>query len=91
MNEKDSIKVLTAKNLEAEAEAIKKYYPLVDALELAGDKEGADIVREIISDEKNHLNLLQVILMHHDGEICIAADKIPETLDFLSKHLCKDE
>lgn len=88
---KDTIKVLTAENIEAEAEAIKKYFPLVDALEEKGDKEGADIVREIISDEKNHLNLLQVILLHHDGEICIAADKMPETLDYLSKHLCKDE
>lgn len=86
----DPIKILTAENIEAEAEAIKKYYPLIDALEAQGDKEGADIVREIVSDEKNHLNLLQGILMKHDGEIRIASDGMPELLAYLKKHLTKD-
>lgn len=88
---KEPIKILTAENMEAEAEAIKNYYPLIDALEEQGDKEGADMVREIVADEKNHLNLLQVILMHHDGEILISADAMPETFDYLKAHLRKDD
>lgn len=85
-----SIKELTAENIEAEAEAIKKYYPLIEELEALGDKEGADIVREIVGDEKNHLNLLQVILMKHDGEIKIAADDMVATFDYLKTNLTKD-
>lgn len=88
MNEQ--LSVLTAKNIEAEADAIQGYYPLIAALEGIGDKEGADVVREIVSDEKNHLNLLQGILMKHDGEIRIAADSMPELLAYLKKHLTKD-
>lgn len=87
---KDEVRILTADNIEAEAEAIKKYYPLIAALEAAGDKEGADIVREIVGDEKNHLNLLQGILMKHDGEIKIAGDGIAEVFAYLKKHLTKD-
>lgn len=86
----DEVRVLTAENIEAEADAIAKYYPLIAALEAAGDKEGADIVREIVGDEKNHLNLLQGILMKHDGEIKIAGDGIAEVFAFLKKHLTKD-
>lgn len=86
----DEIRILTAENIEAEAEAIKKYYPLITALESIGDKEGADIVREIVGDEKNHLNLLQGILMKHDGEIKIASDGISEVFAYLKKHLTKD-
>jgi len=77
---------LCAKNIADEAEAIEGYLPLLEELEAAGDKDGADIVREIISDEKNHMNLLQVILMKHDGNIEIAGDQMAETFAFLKKH-----
>ena len=81
-----SVKEYCAKNIADEAEAIEGYYPLLDELEAAGDKEGADIVKEIISDEKNHLNLLQVIMAKHDN-IKIAADDMPETFQFLKKFI----
>lgn len=78
---------LVAENLEAESDAIGKYLPLIEALEEANDHEGADIVREIVGDEKNHLNLLQVILMKHDGGIKIAEDDMKESLSYLQKNL----
>ena len=81
-----SVKEYCAKNIADEAEAIEGYYPLLDELEAAGDKEGAAIVKEIISDEKNHLNLLQVIMMKHDN-IEIAKDEMAETFDFLKKNI----
>ena len=81
-----SVKEYCAKNIADEAQAIEGYYPLLDELEAAGDKEGAAIVKEIISDEKNHLNLLQVIMMKHDN-IEIAKDEMAETFDFLKKNI----
>lgn len=78
---------LVAKNMKAEAEAIEEYIPLIAELEAAGDTEGAAIVKEIVSDEKNHQNLLQVILMKHDGSIKIAEDDMKETFSFLEKNL----
>ena len=81
-----SVKELCAKNIADEAEAIEGYYPLLEALELEKDEEGIAIIKEIISDEKNHLNLLQGIMMQYD-EIKIAADDMPEVLDYLKKNL----
>ena len=78
---------MIAMNLKGEPDAIEKYYPLRDALREAGDEEGALLVEEIIADEKNHINLLQVIQMKHDGNIKIAADKMRETFDFLKDNL----
>lgn len=80
-----SVKELCAKNIADEAEAIEGYYPLLDELEAAGDKEGIALVKEIISDEKNHLNLLQGIMLKHDN-IDIAGDNMAETFAFLKKH-----
>jgi len=85
MNKK--VAELAAKNMEAEAEAIKEYLPLLDALMEAGDMSGAAMVKEIIGDEKNHQNLLQVILMHHDGSIPIASDDMLATFKYLGQHL----
>lgn len=81
-----SVKELCAKNIADEAEAIEGYYPLLDALKEADDKDGAAIVEEIISDEKNHMNLLQVVMAKHD-DIKIASDDMPETFDFLKKFI----
>lgn len=83
-----SIKELCAKNIADEAEAIEGYYPLLEALEEEKDEEGVALVKEIISDEKNHLNLLQGLMMEYDA-INIASDKMPETLDFLKSRLSK--
>ena len=68
-----SVKELCAKNIADEAEAIEGYYPLLEELELEKDEEGVAIIKEIISDEKNHLNLLQGLMMQYDN-IKIAGD-----------------
>ena len=81
-----SVKEYCAKNIADEAQAIEGYYPLLDALEQAGDTNGVALVKEIISDEKNHMNLLQVIMLKHDN-IEIAGDEMAETFDFLKKHI----
>lgn len=78
---------LVAKNMKDEAEAIEGYLPLLAALKEKGDEKGIALVEEIISDEKNHQNILQVILLEHDGGIQIASDHMLETLDYLKKNL----
>lgn len=80
-----SVKEYCAKNIKDEAEAIEGYYPLLDELEAAGDEEGAKIVKDIIAEESKHLNLLQVIMYHHNGEIPIEKDDLGDTFDFLKK------
>lgn len=79
-----SVKEYCAKNIADEAEAIEGYYPLLEALEAEGDKDGVALVKEIISDEKNHMNVLQVIMAKYD-KIEIASDNMKETFDFLKK------
>lgn len=79
-----SVKEYCAKNIADEAQAIEGYYPLLEELIAKGDKEGAALVEEIISDEKNHLNILQVIMAKHD-DIKIASDNMEKTFDFLKK------
>lgn len=83
---KMSVKELCAKNIADEAEAIEGYYPLLEALEEEKDEESIAMIKEIISDEKNHMNLLQAIMLEHD-EIKIAADDMPEILDYLKRNL----
>ena len=78
---------LVAKNIKDEAEAIEGYLPLLEALKEAGDEKGAALVEEIIGDEQNHLNMLQLILLEHDGGIKIAGDHMLETLEYLKKNL----
>lgn len=78
---------LVAKNMKDEAEAIEGYLPLLAELKEAGDEKGVALVEEIISDEKNHQNILQVILLEHDGGIKIAGDHMLETLEYLKKNL----
>ena len=78
---------LVAKNMKDEAEAIEGYLPLLEALKEAGDEKGVALVEEIISDEKNHQNILQVTLLEHDGGIKIAGDHMTETLEYLKKNL----
>ena len=81
-----SVKEYCAKNIADEAQAIEGYYPLLAALEEAKDEDGIALVKEIISDEKNHMNLLQVIMLKHDN-IEIAKDEMAETFDFLKKNI----
>lgn len=84
-----SVKELCAKNIADEAQAIEGYYPLLEALELEKDEEGIDIIKEIISDEKNHLNLLQGLMAQYD-DIKIANDGMIETFNYLKSRLAKN-
>lgn len=81
-----TVKELCAKNIADEAEAIEGYYPLLQALEEEKDDDAIAIIKEIISDEKNHMNLLQVIMMEHDN-IKIAKDEMPEVFDYLKANI----
>ena len=81
-----TVKELCAKNIADEAEAIEGYYPLLEALEEEKDDACVALVKEIISDEKNHMNILQMIMLAHD-EIKIAKDEMPVVLEYLKRNL----
>lgn len=77
-------------NLEAEAEAIGKYLPLLNQLREGGYKKAEALVREIISDEKNHLLILQGMLQEFDGDIPVAEDNVQGALQRIKKSIEKD-
>lgn len=61
-------------NIEGEWNAIRGYDLLIDFLKSKNDQESIDHIREIISDEKNHAELLRGILTKYDGDIPVAED-----------------
>lgn len=61
-------------NIKDEFGAIEGYNKLIDFLAMYDDQEGIDQVREIISDEKNHAEVLSQLLMKYDGNIPVAED-----------------
>ena len=63
-----------ALNVEAEWDAIEGYQKLIPFLELRNDQESIDHIREIISDELNHAELLQKMIRKYDGNIETAKD-----------------
>lgn len=63
-----------ALNVEAEWDAIEGYQKLIPFLELRNDLESIDHIREIISDELNHAELLREIIRRYDGNIETAED-----------------
>lgn len=81
---------LIVENMEAEPDAIKKYLPLLNMLEEGGYKKAADLIREIISDEKNHLLILQGLLLEFDGDIPVADDNVQGALRNIKKAIEKD-
>lgn len=58
-----------ALNLQGEWDAIEGYDKLIPFFELHGDQESIDHIREIISDELNHAEILRGILSKYDGDI----------------------
>lgn len=82
---------LIVENMKAEPDAIKKYLPLLNALEEGGYKRAAGLIREIISDEKNHLLILQGMLQEFDGDIPVADDNVQSALQNIKKAIEKDE
>lgn len=61
-------------NIEGEWDAIEGYQKLIPFLEAKGDSEAVEQVREIISDELNHAEVLREIMRRYDGDIETAKD-----------------
>lgn len=76
LDEKDDHTIASqiALNIEAEWDAIEGYQKLIPFLQLKNDQEAIDHVREIISDELNHAELLREIIRRYDGNIETAED-----------------
>ena len=85
----EEIARLIAKNIKAEAEAREEYLPLIKLLEENGDKEGADLIRDIFAEENKHAIILEAMLYKYDGNIPTEASHAMEALDFLKKHMSK--
>jgi|LSQX01.1.fsa_nt_gb rubrerythrin len=71
MSNNFSIAAAIAANNEDEQEAIKGYYQL---LELITDPADQAVIKEIISDEKNHSQLLNDMVLKYDTNIAAAED-----------------
>ena len=82
---------LIAENMEDESEVIKKYLPLLFNLENNGFKKAAVSIREIISDAKNHLLILQGLLLEFDGDIPVAFNDANEALKKIKNALKDDQ
>lgn len=63
-----------AVNIKGEWDAIDGYDKLIPFLEAEGDTEAIDHVKEIISDELNHAELLRAIMKKYDEGIETAED-----------------
>ncbi|MCL2371290.1 ferritin-like domain-containing protein [Candidatus Saccharibacteria bacterium] len=70
-NENFALASEIAKLLADEAEAIEGYYAIMPKIM---DKADQDILKEIISDEKNHAMLLEKMMLKYDSNIAMAAD-----------------
>lgn len=58
-----------ALNLKGEWDAIEGYQKLIPFFEMHGDQESIDHIREIVSDELNHAEILREIMRKYDGDI----------------------
>ena len=73
-NDDQTIAAQIALNTEAEWDAIEGYQKLIPFLMKRGDMESVEQVREIISDELNHAELLRAMMKKYDGGIETAED-----------------
>lgn len=74
VNDKQTVATQIAINVEAEWDAIEGYQKLISFFEASGDQAAIDQVREIISDELNHAEVLREIMKRYDGGIETAED-----------------
>lgn len=74
LNDDQTIASQIALNTEAEWDAIEGYQKLIPFLMKKGDMESVDHIREIISDELNHAELLRAMMKKYDGGIETAED-----------------
>lgn len=58
-----------ALNLKGEWDAVEGYQKLIPFFEMHDDQESIDHIREIISDELNHAEILREIMRKYDGDI----------------------
>lgn len=58
-----------ALNLKSEWDAIEGYQKLIPFFEMHEDQDSIDKIREIISDELNHAEVLREIMRKYDGDI----------------------
>ena len=63
-----------ALNLRGEWDAVEGYQKLIPFFELHGDQDAIDHIREIISDELNHAEVLREIMKRYDGNIETSED-----------------
>ena len=63
-----------ALNLENEWDAIEGYQKLIPFFEMHEDQDSIDHIREIISDELNHAEILREIIKKYDGKIHTSKD-----------------
>lgn len=70
-NEADDYTIASqiAMNNKAEWDAIEGYQKLIPFLEAKSDTESVDHIREIISDELNHAEILREIIRKYDKDI----------------------
>lgn len=71
---------ILAKNMSAEAEAVKDYLPI----------SHLEQIQEIISDELAHLLVLTAMLVE-EGKFNIANDGVEEAIAVIKNHLTKSE
>lgn len=73
-NDKQTVAAQIALNIKAEWDAIEGYQKLIPFFQKKGDKAAVDQVREIISDELNHAEVLREIMRRYDDNIETAKD-----------------
>jgi rubrerythrin len=70
-NENFNLAAEIAKNAADEETAIQGYYEILPKIM---DKADQDVIKEIISDEKNHAMLLAKMMLKYDSNIVMAED-----------------
>lgn len=88
MKEKTIAEMIT-ENIAAEAEAREDYLPLIQALQDAGDNEGADLIKDIFQEENKHAIILEAMLYKYDGGIPTEKSHALEALEFLKAHMAE--
>lgn len=73
-NDDQTVATQIAVNIKAEWDAIEGYQKLIPFFEKEGDTEAIEQVREIISDELNHAEVLREIMRRYDDNIETAED-----------------